>query len=190
MIRFIDTYRDHFGVESICRILAATERGFITSRGYRAAKTRVPSARCLRDDLLIGEIQRIHAANYGVYGIRKMWHAMHRAGWQVGRDQCARLMRKSGVTGAVRGRKPRTTVATPVPDHRPDLVERNFKVTAPHRLWAADITYVRTSCGFVYTAFVTDAYTRRIVGWATRSTMTTQALSLEALEHALATAKR
>ncbi|GAA1188398.1 transposase InsO family protein [Nesterenkonia xinjiangensis] len=74
-------------------------------------------------------------------------------------------------------------------DERPDLVERDFAAAAPGKLWVADITYVRTSCGFVYTAFVTDAHSRRIVGWATRSSMTTEALSLEALEHALNTAR-
>ena len=135
--------------------------------------------------MLIPEIQRIYAENYSVYGVRKMWHAMRRAGWDIGRDQTARLMRVAGVTGVVRGRKPRTTVPARVPDQRPDLVMRDFKAPAPNRLWVADITYVRTSCGFVYTAFVIDAYSRRIVGWATRSSMTTEALSLEALEHAL-----
>lgn len=187
MIRFIDTFRDQFGVELICRLLGATARGFITSRGYRAAKTRIPAARAVRDGLLVEEIRRVHTANYGVYGVRKMWHAMRRAGWDVGRDQTARLMRLAGVTGVVRGRKPRTTVPAPLADHRPDLVMRDFKAPAPDRLWVADITYVRTSCGFVYTAFVIDAYSRRITGWATRSAMTTEALSLEALEHALNT---
>ena len=140
--------------------------------------------------MLIVEIRAIHAANYGIYGVRKMWHAMRRAGWDIGRDQTARLMRKAGVTGAVRGRKPTTTFRAAVVDHRPDLVKRNFKAPAPGRLWVADITYVRTIAGFVYTAFVTDVFSRRIVGWATRSTMTTEALSLEALEHAIATARR
>ncbi|GAB3850505.1 hypothetical protein GCM10028800_21670 [Nesterenkonia populi] len=190
MIRYIDQYRDRFGVERICRVLNATEGGFITSRGFRAAKTRARSARELKDDLLIGEIQRIHAANYSVYGVRKMWPALRREGWDIGRDQVYRLMRKAELCGVVRGRKPRTTVPAPVPDHRPDLVERNFRAPAPGRLWVADITYVRTSAGFVYTAFVIDAYSRRIVGWATRASMTTEALSLEALEHAVATARR
>lgn len=189
MIRFIDTFRDRFGVEFICRVLGATACGFITSRGYRAAKSRKPAARAIRDGLLVEEVKRLHAANYGVYGVRKMWHAMRRAGWDIGRDQTARLMRVAGVTGVVRGRKPRTTVPARVPDQRPDLVMRDFKAPAPNRLWVADITYVRTSCGFVYTAFVIDAYSRRIVGWATRSSMTTEALSLEALEHALNTAR-
>lgn len=189
MIRYIDKYRDRFGVERICRVLSKADGGFITSRGYRAAKARIRSARDLKDDMLTPEIQRIHAANYSVYGVRKMWHALQREGWGVGRDQTARLMRKAGVTGAVRGRKPRTTAPATTPDHRPDLVKRHFKAPMPGRLWVADITYVRTMAGFVYTAFVIDAYSRRIVGWSTRSTMTTEALSLEALEHALLTAR-
>lgn len=98
-------------------------------------------------------------------------------------------MRKAGLCGVVRGRKPRTTVSSKQPDHRLDLVDRNFQALAPNKLWVADITYVRTTSGFCYTAFITDTYSRRIVGWATRSTMRTDALPLEALEHALIAAK-
>lgn len=118
-----------------------------------------------------------------------MWHAMTRAGWEVGRDQVARLMRLAGLRGVIRGRKPHTTIATKIPDHRPDLVNRDFQVDAPNRLWVADITYVRTTSGFCYTAFVTDAFSRKIVGWSTRTTMRTDALPLEAFKHALLGAK-
>lgn len=72
MIRFIDVHRDQLGVEAICRVLSATDCAFLTSRGYRAAKQRSSSARAIRDEMLIGEIRRIHAENYGVYGYRKM----------------------------------------------------------------------------------------------------------------------
>ncbi|WP_425292246.1 DDE-type integrase/transposase/recombinase [Corynebacterium rouxii] len=47
---------------------------------------------------------------------------------------------------------------------RPDLANREFKAPGPNRLWVADITYVRTRKGFVYTAFVTDVFSRRIIG--------------------------
>ncbi len=189
MIAFIDLYRDQFGVEPICRTLGATECGFITSRGYLAAKTRPASDRAIRDAQLIEVIARIHQDNYSVYGARKIWHAMAREGWQIGRDQCARLMRAAGLVGVVRGRCPRTTVSSKAADARPDLVNRCFTATGPNRLWVADITYVRTTSGFCYTAFITDVFSRRIVGWATRATMRTEALPLEALEHALSTAK-
>ena len=85
---------------------------------------------------------------------------------------------------------PLTTFSPKTPDHRPDLVQRDFRAQAPGRLWVADITYVRTLSGFAYTAFVVDVYSRKIVGVATRSTTRTDALPMEALEHALTTAGR
>lgn len=191
MIRFIDTHKDLFGVEPICRTLAEhLDGGFITSRGYRAAKARVPAARTLSDQLLIPELLRIHQENYGVYGVRKMWQAMRRAGWAIGRDQTYRLMRAAGIQGVHRGRKPVTTRATKAPDNRPDLVNRQFTADAPHRLWVADFTYVRTTSGFCYTAFITDVFSRKIVGWGVSSTMHTLGMPLTALKQALFDARK
>ncbi|WP_370876408.1 IS3 family transposase [Corynebacterium striatum] len=78
------------------------------------ATTRVPSARALSDNLLIPEIQRVHAENFSVYGIRKMWHAMNREGFHIGRDKTARLMKLAGVSGRRRGRTPVTTISPKV----------------------------------------------------------------------------
>ena len=94
-------------------------------------------------------------------------------------------MKLAGIQGRRRGRTPITTLRADVPDCRPDLVNRDFTASAPHRLWVADITYVRTLSGFAYTAFITDAYSRKIVGVATRASMRTDGLPLEAFEHAL-----
>ena len=105
MIRYIDEHKDQFGVEPICRVLRPAVRGFITSRGYRAAKTRPPSARAVKDELLVPEIARLHAENYGVYGVRKMHALMRRQGWDIGRNQTARLMRIAGVQGVKRSKK-------------------------------------------------------------------------------------
>ena len=142
-------------------------------------------SRTLRDEILIEELERIHAENYSVYGVRKMHHAMRRAGWEIGRDQVARLMKLAGVEGVRRGRKPITTKPTGEPDTRPDLVERRFTAEGPHQLWVADITYVRILGGFCYVAFITDVYSRRIVGWAVSGSLHTAGLPLLALEHAL-----
>ncbi len=190
MIAFIDKYRDRFGVEPVCRTLQDhLAQGFITSRGYRAAKRRPPSARSVEDEQLIPILRQLHAASYGVYGYRKMWKAMRRQGWEIGRDHTARLMQAAGLQGVRRGRKPATT--TPASkrgqDARPDLVQRDFHPIGPGRLWLADITYVRVVDGFAYTAFITDAYSRKIVGWAVSSSLHTQSLPLSALEHALLT---
>lgn len=189
MIAFIDKYRDRFGVELICRTLGEhMHAGFITSRGYRYAKTRPPSARSIRDEQLLPIITQIWEDNYSVYGARKLHAALVRAGWQLGRDQVARLMKLAGIQGVRRGRKVKTTLSPRVKDGRPDLVQRVFCADAPARLWMADITYVRTRNGFAYAAFITDAYSRKIVGWAVRSNMNTESLPLEALNHALAAA--
>ena len=165
MIRYIDEHKDQFGVEAICRVLRPAVRGFITARGYRAAKTRAPSAWSLKDELLVPEIARLHGENYGVYGVRNIHALMRRQGWEVGRDQTARLMGIAGVQGVKRSKKVFTTKSDPAAVKPADLVQRRFQAFAPRRLWVADITYVATWPGFAYVAFVTDVYSRRIVGW-------------------------
>ena len=184
MIRYVDAYRDRFGVESICRVLRATESGFITSRGYRAAKSRPRSSRAIRDEQLGVEVRRIHGENYSAYGVRRMHHAMVNAGWAVGRDQVARLMRDAGLSGAIRGKSTFTTVSDSAGTRPADLVQRRFRAERPGQLWVADITYVPTWSGFAYTAFVTDVFSRRIVGWAVSSSLSTTALPLQALNMA------
>lgn len=191
MIAFIDQNKATFGVEPICT--TSTENivgGFINPSGYYRAKKRVPCARALKDQVLIPELLRIHQENYSVYGVRKMWHAMRRAGWAMGRDQTYRLMRLAGIAGAHRGRKPITTQAAKVLDDRPDLVNRDFTACAPNRVWVADFTYVRTTSGFCYTAFITDVFSRKIVGWGVSSTMHTLGMPVTALKQALFAAQR
>lgn len=110
MIRFIDEHRDRFTIEFICTTLRSNrEGGFITSRGYRQSKARGMSARRLRDTVLIERINEVHSTNYGVYGVRKMWHALRREGIDIGREQTARLMRLAGVSGKGKGKSPITT---------------------------------------------------------------------------------
>ncbi|WP_342318727.1 IS3 family transposase [Corynebacterium mayonis] len=183
MIRFIDEQRDRFTVEFIYATLKNNrESGFITSRGYRQSKARGLSARALRDAAVMEHVRQVHANNYGVYGVRKMWRALRREGIHIGREQTARLMRLAGLSGKGKGGAPRTTRKPKGPDVRPDLVNREFRAPSPNRLWVADITYVRTRKGFAYTAFATDVYSRRIVGWALPDSMRTEALPLQALK--------
>lgn len=147
------------------------------------------SARRLRDAVLIERTNEVHSTNYGVYGVRKMWHALRREGIDIGREQTTRLMRLAGLSGKGKGKSPITTGKPKGPDLRPDLVCRGFTASAPCRLWVAGITYARTQKGFVYTAFVTDVFSRRIVGWALPDSMRTEALPLQALNQAIVCAK-
>jgi putative transposase len=66
----------------------------------------------------------------------------------------------------------------------PDLVERNFGANGPDELWVADIAYVSTWTGWLYLAVVIDAWSRRVVGWATATHLRTQ-LVLDALAMAI-----
>jgi putative transposase len=131
----------------------------------------------------------VHRENFAVYGARKVWLALNREGIAVARCTVERLMGELGLRGAVRGRIKRTTIADPLCERPADLVNRRFAPAAPNRLWVADITYVSTWTGWVYVAFVVDAYARRIIGWRTSTSMTT-ALVLDAIEHAIRTRER
>ena len=184
MIRYVDAYRQSFGVEQICRVLARTEGGFITSRGYRAAKSRPRSNRAIRDQVLGDEIERLHVENYGVYGVGKMYYLMRRQVWIVGRDQVARVMKTRGIGGVRRGRTTFTTKTKTSDSYPADKVQRRFAAERPNQLWVADITYVATWAGFAYVAFVTDVFSPKIVGWSVSSTLKTEALPLRALDMA------
>ena len=178
MIEYIDENKARFGVEPICEQLP------IAPSTYYAARTRPPSARRLRDDELREEIGRVHQANFGVYGVRKVWHQLNREGIGVARCTVARLMADMGIQGVIRGKKRRTTIPAETAPRPADLVDRHFTVAAPNRLWVADITYVATWSGFVYVAFVIDAYSRFIVGWRASTTLRTD-LALDALEQGI-----
>jgi len=190
-VAFIDAQRHRFGVEPMCRVLA--EHGVrIAPSSYYAAKARPVSARRLADAGLLVEIRRVHSdpmIGRGLYGARKVWHQLRREGIGVARCTVERLMGADGLQGARRGKR----FVTTKPDHRavrpPDLVRRDFHATRPNQLWVVDFTYVATWSGMAFTAFVSDVYSRRIVGWRTAASMPTE-LPLDALEMALWTRTR
>jgi putative transposase len=178
MTRYIDTYRDRFGVEPICRTLQ------VAPSSYYAARRRQPSARAVSDAELGPKVLKVWTDNYRVYGARKLWRQLQREGVRVGRDRVGRLMRTLGITGAVRGKTRRTTITNPTADRAPDLVQRRFVATRPNQLWVSDFTYVASWSGTVYVAVVIDVFSRLIVGWRAATSMRTE-LVLDALEMAI-----
>jgi putative transposase len=149
-----------WGVESICTTLAQLGVQIAPSTYYEQVN-RSPSRREIRDGELKAQIERIHGANYGVYGARKVWLALRREGVDVARCTVERLMAELGLTGAVRGKVKKTTIPDPSGPRPPDLVQRRFGPPAPNRLWVADLTYVSTWSGWAYVAFVVDAYAQQ-----------------------------
>ena len=180
---FIDAHRKDLGIEPICHELAIAPSSYHT-HAARLADASKRSARARRDDALRAQIERVHAASFGLYGSRKIWHQMRREGIKVAKCTVERLMRTMGLAGIRRGKKTITTVSNPKAPCPLDKFNRAFKVSRPNALWVVDFTYVHTWAGFVYVAFVIDAFARRIVGWKV-STSATAGFVLDALEQAI-----
>ena len=178
MIAYIDANRDRFGVEPICQLLP------IAPSAYYAAKNKLPSARALRDEELKAHIRRVHAEHFGVYGARKVWRQLHREGIAVARCTLERLMGELGLQGVRRGKPHRTTTPDTAAPRPADLVARDFSAQRPNQLWVADLTDVATWSGFVYVAFIIDAFSRFLVGWQASRSLRTD-LALDALEMAI-----
>jgi transposase InsO family protein len=183
MVSFIDANREEHGVEPICRELPIAPSTYYEQKAREADPARLP-ARAVRDRELQEEIERVWKENFGAYGARKVWKQLVREGNEAARCTVERLMRAMGLQGIVRGRKRKTTFADEAAPRPADLVERQFTAERPNQLWVADLTYVATWQGFAYVAFVTDVFSRRIVGWRVSNSLRSD-LALDALEQAL-----
>ena len=180
IVEFIDANRDELGVEPICKALQ------VAPSTYYAAKRRelAPSARAVRDAVMMQILMVLWVTNRKVYGAHKLWKAAIRAGHDIGRDQVVRLMHRLDIEGVSRRRKKVfTTRQDPDEVRAPDLVNRNFTADRPDALWVTDLTYVPTRSGMAYVCFIVDAFSRRIVGWRVASHMRTE-MVLDALEMA------
>ena len=164
MPSFIDEQPETYGVESICSALPIAPSTYYEQKARQADPSRLPK-RTQRDAVLCKEIDRGWHENRRVYGARKVWKQLRREEIEVARCTVERLMRKLGLQGVVRGRKPKTTIPDDAAARPVDLVRRDFTATRPNRLWVADLTYVATRAGFVHAALVIDVYSRRIVRW-------------------------
>jgi len=183
MVSFIDTFRQGHGVEPICALLPIAPSTYYEHKCREADPERLPP-RLKRDVLLRVEIRRVWDENFQVYGVRKVWRQLNREEIFVARCTVERLMRDMGLTGAVRGRKFKTTTPGDEASRPTDLVKRNFKASRPNQLWIADLSYVSTWRGFAYVAFVIDVFARYIVGWCVSDSLKTD-MPLTALEQAI-----
>jgi transposase InsO family protein len=175
---YIETRRERFGVEQVCRVLEVPVSTFY------ARRSRVPSARELADQALLERIGEARSGYRRAYGARKTWKELRRRDVVAGRDQVARVMRQNGLEGKRRGGKKRTTIPDETAVERArDLLQRDFTAKAPNEKWVCDLTYIRTWNGFVYLAFILDCYSRMIVGWQLARHMRAE-LVVDALEMA------
>ena len=183
MIAFIDDHRAAYGVEPICKVLPIAPSTYHAHAACRVDPKRA-SARARSDAAVSREIRRVWDENFQVYGVRKVWRQLKREGIDVARCTVARLMRQMGLKGVMHGKPVRTTISDKAAPCPADKVNRQFQAPRPNALWVADFTYVATWQGFVYVAFVIDAFARRIVGWRVSRTARASFV-LDALEQAL-----
>jgi putative transposase len=177
---FIEAEKANYPISLMCRMLG------VSRSGYNAWRRRPPSDRQLSYAWLLERIRQIHSANRGVYGAPRVHAELRLAhGIRVGRKRVERLMRGAGLSGLIPKRRGRTTIRVPGVRVAVDLVQRQFRPTAPNVLWVADITYLRTWEGWLYLCAVQDAFSRRIVGWSMADHMRSD-LVLDALNVAIA----
>lgn len=177
--RLIEAEKANYPVSLLCRVLKVSRSGYYAWRG------RPPSSRSVEDRSLTDTIREVHDRSRRTYGYPRVHAELNSLGIGCGRRRVARLMREAGLEGCMRGRRKSTTRR----DNRwapaaPDLVERRFLAAVPDRLWLADITYLPTREGFLYLAFILDACSRKVVGWAMASHLRAE-LVVNALEMAL-----
>jgi putative transposase len=177
--RFVEQEKATYPVRLLCRALG------VSPSGYYAWRDRGPSAHALADRELARRVREAHVLGRGTYGSPRVHAELREAGWAVGRKRVARLMREQGLAGLRRRRFVTTTVADRAAVPAPDLVDRDFSAPGPDRLWVADITYLPIRDGFCYLAAITDAWSRRVVGWSVAPHLRTE-LVTAALDMALA----
>lgn len=181
--RFIQAHRAEHAVVTMCRVLQVSKAGFY------AWLSRPESKRRRAETRLRVEIAAVHRKSRRRYGSPRVHEELRRRGIRVARKRVARLMRESGLKGRKRrGRVPRTTESNHSHPVAENVLQRRFSVAEVgglDRVWAADITYLPTGEGWLYLAVVLDLGSRRVIGWAMRSTLE-QSLSTDALGMAIA----
>ncbi len=138
MIAFIDDHRGAHGVEPICKVLPIAPSTYHDHMAKRADPGRL-SDRARRDAELRSEIKRVHAENFGVCGVRKVWHQLRREGFDVARCTVARLMKDMAMEAVVRGQKIRTMIPDTAAPCPLDRVNRQVRVPALDMLWGCPL---------------------------------------------------
>lgn len=160
---FVDRQKAEFAVRTLCRVCGVSTSGFY-DWAARVAAGPTPGQEAEAE--LVGKIRLVHSESRLNYGEPRVTAQLARDGVAVNHKRVARLMAKAGIRGRTSGARMRTTVVDPAATLSPDLVNRDFVRTELDRLWLADITYVPTDEGWLYLSGVSDACSRRLLGWS------------------------
>ena len=179
LYRLIDEESDRQSVSRLCRTLG------VTRSGYYDWQRQPLSDRALADWLLTEQIRGIFAESEQTYGSPRIFKELKLGrGQKIGEKRVARLMRQAGLVSIYAKKRNGSTTRQKEHPLAPDLVQRDFSVDGPDRLWVADFSQVTTWQGTAYVAVVADAYSRLCLGWSVRTDKTVE-LVLEALDMAI-----
>ena len=166
---FIAKHRGVWPVRWLCEALGVSRSGF------HAWLSRPRSARARADETLSGRIRASFVASDRTYGARRVWHDLLAEGASCGLHRIERLMRSQALHARPRRRGlPADTGERPTAPVAANVLDRQFTASAPNQKWVADFTYIWTAEGWLYVAAVIDLFSRRVVGWSMRATMTAQ----------------
>ncbi len=158
-------------VDRLCRILA------VSTSGYYDWYKRPVSNRKRRDEELKAKVKLAHIESHEIYGSPRIHEDLKAQGESVSRKRIARLMKEEQlVAKAVKAFK-RTTITDPRLPVAENILMQDFTAKAPNQRWTSDITYIRTTQGWLYLAVVMDLYSRAIVGWAMDKHMTVELIT-------------
>lgn len=173
------TEKAPFSIAKLCRVHEVTRQGYYQ---YVASLT---SPRIEADAKLLEQVREIHDASWNhSYGSPRITKELHNRGVRVSKRRVERVMRGAGIVGVSKKRHTTTTRANPSHPVEDNVLNRDFTATRPDQRWVTDITYISTDEGWAYLAAILDLYSRRVVGWALSSSLSTD-LPLAALQAAL-----
>jgi putative transposase len=175
---FIHAEKALFPIAPMCRLLG------VTRQGYYAYAGRPPPEQRPAEVMLQANVSRIHKQSRGTYGSPRVLAALRASGFPASKRRVERTMRALGLHARPRRRFRTTTKANPAHPTAPNLLNRQFAAGRPNQRWVTDITYIWTDEGWCYLAAILDLFSRRVVGWALDTTLTTS-LPLRALDEAI-----
>lgn len=177
---FVARNRRVWPISVQCRVLKVSVSGYHAHLARQAAPVR---SGCLRDAALVVHIRAIHAQTRGSYGWPRTWRALGDRGICVGKHRVQTLMQRHGIRAKAKRRFKVTTDSNHDLPIAPNLLDRQFTVNAPNKVWVGDITYIATDEGWLFLAVVIDLFSRQVVGWSMGAQMTRE-LVIDALRMA------
>lgn len=180
---WITENRDSFSVSTMCKLFS------VSRSGYYSSVERPASPRALRQEKIKADVQQVFQESHAVYGSKKITEELAKREdlESACRNTVARAMRDLGLKSRVKKAfRPTTTTSDPAKQPADNVLDRDFRATAPNQKWVTDITYLPTAAGWVYLAVVIDLFSRKVVGWAMRDSLETRLVS-DALRAAIET---